>query len=174
MRTARLLGLVAVLGATLLVGCGGPSPEEWAAKVCGALAPWRTRINDLNADAQRALGAATGPAQARDGLVTLLTGAESATEQARQAIHTAGTPDVADGAEVARRFEGRLIGVRDAYGHARADIAALPTSDANAFYAKVATILNRLTTVYATSSIDTSSLDSPELRAAFDGVAQCR
>jgi hypothetical protein len=172
----RPLGVTAGLYVlALLAACsGGTPPDEWAGKVCAALSPWRGQIDTLNASAQRQVSAAGSPDQARAGLLELLAGAETATESARAAVAAAGTPDVDGGEEVARRFERALAGTRDAYARARSDLQALPTQDEDAFYDGVVAVLARLGEAYANSAVDTTELDSPRLRVAFDGAWQCR
>jgi hypothetical protein len=158
-----------------LAGCSsGPSADEWAAEVCGALAPWRTTIADLNRQAATQMAGATTSAQTRDNLIALVGGARQASERARAAIAAAGVPDVEGGDAVAHGFEASLAGTRDAYAQAEADLAALPTTDDTAFYDGVSAVLTRLTDQYGAHGVDLAGLDSPELRQAFDGVAECR
>jgi hypothetical protein len=169
-RSAAVVAAVVLLG-----GCGaGRPPQEWARQVCGALAPWRTEISALNASAQERMTTAGTPAEARTLLMELLSGGETASERARTAIVAAGTPDVADGEQVAQRFTASLQRARDAYAHAKADLQALPTADATTFYDGVVAVMSRLTTEYAASAVDPGQIDSPELRRAFDGIDECR
>jgi hypothetical protein len=172
----RPLGVTAGLYVlALLAACsGGTPPDEWAGRVCAALTPWRGQIDDLNASAQRQVSAAATPTDTRAGLLELLAGAEAATESARTAVVAAGTPDVEGGAEVARRFVDALAAGRDAYAGARTELQALPTGDADAFYDGVVAVLGRLNEAYARSAVDTTELDSPRLREAFERVPQCR
>jgi hypothetical protein len=166
---------VGVLAVTMLAACGsGATSDEWAGQVCAALTPWRTTIADLNGKAQRQLSTAQTPAEARASLLDLLAGGESASETARAAVASAGTPDADGGAEVASRFVASLTGTRDAYARARADLTALPTNDATTFYQGVAAVLTKLNTEYAGSGVDTSKLDSPALRQSFEKVDKCR
>jgi hypothetical protein len=67
-----------------------------------------------------------------------------------------------------------LTAVRDAYGRAGERIAALNIASANAFYTEVEKVVQTLDTEYRRSALDTSKLDSPELRRAFDEVPECR
>lgn len=166
---AALLALLGVLA------CGSATPaNDWARSVCAALAPWRTQITDLNGRAQQQVAAASTPAQTRDGLLELLSGAESATEEAHAAVVAAGTPDVDGGADVARSFALSLQAARDAYARAGADLQALSTADETLFYDGVVALLTRLSDEYARAGVDTSTLDSPELRRAFDEVDECQ
>ena len=159
----------------LLAACAtGTPPGEWAGRVCAALGPWRAEIDSLNASAQRQISAAATPAQTRAGLLELLLGAERATESARAAVVTAGTPEVDGGEDVARSFAASLASSRDAYGRARATLQALPTHDAGAFYDGVVVLMARLTEDYAQSAVDVTRIDSPELRDAFDRVDRCQ
>ena len=161
----RPLGVTAGLCVlALLAACsGGTPPDEWAGNVCAALTPWRGQIDNLNAAAQRRVSAAA-----------LLAGAESATESARVAVAAAGTPDVEGGEQVARRFVEALAAGRDAYAGARTDLQALPTADAEAFYDGVVAVMGRLNDAYARSAVDTTELDSPRLREAFEKAHQCQ
>ena len=175
MRPLLQVAAIGLAGLGVLAGCGGGTgPDEWAGRVCGALAPWRTRIADLNAEAQRQMTGASTPEQARSHLLALLAGGESASETARAAVAAAGTPDVDGGAEVAHRFAASLQGARDAYAHARASIEVLSTQDTTAFYDGVVGVMARLNQEYTASALDPSRLDSLELRRAFDGVEQCQ
>lgn len=166
---------IAALAVGLVAGCGsGPSPQDWAGQVCEALGPWRTRIDDLNAQAATRMASATTSTQTKDSLVTLVGGGESASETARAAVVAAGVPDVAGGDQVAQRFIAALTGTRDAYAQAKKDLLALPTADDGAFYDGVTAVMSRLNDEYRASAVDTTNLDSPELRQAFDGTASCR
>jgi hypothetical protein len=168
--TVLLATLVLVLGA-----CGGgPTPQAWAAAVCDALAPWRAEISNLTSSTQQQMTAQTTPAQAQENLVRLLGGAEQASETARKKVADAGVPDAKQGEAVARGFVTSLGAVRDAYGRAMKSIAALDTGQAAPFYAAVRSVVDTLTKEYDASGLDTSKLDSPELKQAFDEVPECR
>jgi hypothetical protein len=172
----RNWGIVAVVIVATLTGCGdGKVPAaQWASKVCAAVGPWRAQIEQLNAQAQRQVSGASSPAQVRTSLMDLLNGAAVASENARQAVVAAGVPDVDGGDTVAARFADSLSRAREAYRHAGSDLASLATADPTSFYDGVVAVMNRLQTEYAASALDTSNLDSPALRDAFDGVDQCR
>jgi hypothetical protein len=169
----RVIGAVLLLASLAACASGVPA-DEWAGRVCGALAPWRAQISDLNAQAQRQMSATSTPEQTRDNLLTLLTGAEAASETARAAVAAAGTPDVDGGEKVAHQFTASLEGTRDAYARARKDLQALPTGDAAAFYDGVVAVMSALTAEYTKSGVDTGRVESPQLRRAFDGTEQCR
>ena len=106
--------------------------------------------------------------------MTLFSGGRQASETARATIAAAGVPEVDGGEAAAQGFEATLAGTRDAYAQAEADLAALATSDNAAFYDGVTAVLTRLTDRYEGSGIDLAGLDSPELKQAFDGIAECR
>ncbi|MCA2214561.1 hypothetical protein [Jidongwangia harbinensis] len=176
MRPARptVLLTVVVLCASL-VGCSsGAGPRAWAASVCAALAPWRAEIGTLTSRTQQQMTAATTPAQAKENLTRLFRGAESASEQARAGVERAGVPDVDNGERVATSFVASLGAMRDAYGRARTGIEALATSPSAEFYTKVSAVVDKLNTEYQQSSLDTSRLDSEDLKRAFDEVPECR
>ena len=176
MRTARstFLLLVCSLIVTLGACSSGPAPRAWAASVCKVLAPWRTEIGTLTSRTQQQMTAATTPNQAKENLVRLFGGAESASERARAGVEKAGVPDVDEGEKVAEGFTASLGAMRDAYGRARTGIEALRTSPAKDFYAKVGTVVETLNTEYKASELDTSNLSSVELKEAFDEVPECR
>lgn len=172
---ARCLALLVAAVILLTAGCDSGVPAaQWAGQVCAAVKPWRARIADLNSQAQQQMSTATTPQQTRDNLSALFAGGRDASETARAAVVAAGVPDVDGGDRVAQRFADALARARDAYAHARSDLQGLATTDAGAFYDGVVAMLGRLQTEYAASGIDTSNLDSPELRQAFDGIDQCR
>lgn len=176
MRPARpliLLTLV-VLCASLVACSNGSRPRVWAAAVCNALAPWRTEIGTLTTRTQQQMTAETTPAQAKENLVRLFGGAESASERARAGVEKAGVPDVDRGEQVAQSFLASLSGMRDAYARARSGIEALPTTGQKAFYEQVSVVVNTLNAEYEQSSLDTSRLNSRELKQAFDEVPECR
>ena len=172
----RSWGIVAILLIATLAGCGESKvpPAQWAAKVCAAVGPWRAQIETLNTQAQQQVAGASSPDQVRTSLLSLLSGAAVASENARQAVVAAGIPDVDGGDTVAARFADSLTRAGEAYRHAGSDLAGLPTADPTSFYDGVVAVMNRLQTEYAASALDTSNLDSPALRDAFDGVDQCR
>jgi hypothetical protein len=176
MRSARPTSLLLLLAlAVTLGGCSSaPGPRAWAASVCTALAPWRAEIGTLTTRTQQQMTAETTPAQAKENLMRLFSGAESASEQARAGVQRAGVPDVPHGARVAQSFTASLSAVRDAYGRARTGVEALATAPAKTFYTHVAAVVDKLNSDYARSELDTSRLDSTELKEAFSEVPECR
>ena len=176
MRTARSTPLLLALSLVVtLGGCSGdPAPRAWAAAVCTVLAPWRSEIGTLATRTQQQMTAETTPAQAKENLTRLFGGAESASEKARAGVERAGVPDVDQGEQVAAGFTAALAGMRDAYGRARAGIAALSTTPQKAFYDQVGAVVDKLNQEYEKSSLDTSNLNSRELKQAFDEVPECR
>jgi hypothetical protein len=176
MRSARPKFLLVLLAlAATLSGCmSSPGPRAWAASVCTALAPWRAEIGTLTSRTQQQMTAATTPGQAKENLMRLFGGAESASERARAGVQKAGVPDVDRGAQVARSFTASLTAMRDAYGRAKTGIEALATAPTKTFYAQVGAVVDKLNTEYKQSELDTTRLDSKELKAAFDEVPECR
>jgi hypothetical protein len=176
MRAARPISLLTFLAlAVTLGGCSSaPGPRAWAASVCTALAPWRTEIGTLTTRTQQQMTAETTPAQAKENLVRLFGGAESASEKARAGVQRAGVPDVEHGKQVAATFTASLSAMRDAYGRARTGIEALATTPTKTFYTQVAAVVDKLNAEYAESELDTSNLESRELKDAFDEVPECR
>ena len=176
MRTARTTPLLLVLSFVVtLGGCsGGPAPRAWAATVCTVLAPWRTEISTLATRTQQQMTAETTPAQAKENLTRLFGGAETASEKARAGVERAGVPNVERGKQVADSFAASLSAMRDAYGRARTGIDGLKTAPSEAFYQQVTKVVEQLQTDYSASSLDTSKLNSAELKDAFDEVPECR
>ena len=176
-RRAATAGKLTVVLATLVLvvaGCGGPSPRAWTASVCEALAPWRAEINKLTSSTQQQMTAQTTPAQAKENLVRLFDGAEQASETARRKVEEAGVPETDHGEEISTGFRTSLSKVRDAYGRARDTIDGLDTGEATAFYDGVRTAVDTLNKEYDASALDTSRLNSEELKQAFDEVPECR
>jgi len=175
-----LAGLVLLVA--LVTACGEPkdssrgdrAPEAWAGEVCTALTPWRSRINDLTVQAQQQMNVARTADQAKTGLVGLLSGAESASEEARGKIVAAGVPDASNGRQVATEFADALRRTRDAYANAKGSVTALPTADAKGFYAEVQKAFGQLETEYKAASVDPTKVNSAELKKAFDAVPACR
>jgi hypothetical protein len=169
------LGLSVVLG-LVPAACGGagPAPRAWAAAVCQALGPWRTEIATLATRTQQQMTAKTTAVQAKENLVRLFGGAEQASETARAGVARAGVPDVAHGDRVAAGFTASLGAMRDAYGRARTGIQTLATDPSEAFYTRVGGVVETLNKEYEQSGLDTSRLDSAELKQAFDEVPECR
>ena len=168
------LAVTLVLGLSLAGCSGGPAPRAWAATVCEVLSPWRAEIGTLAERPQQQMTAKTTPAQAKENLVRLFGGAETASETARAGVERAGVPDTEHGKLVAQSFVTSLGAMRDAYGRARAGVDALPPDPKDTFYTKVATVVKTLDTEYTKSQLDTSRLDSPELKRAFDEAPECR
>ncbi|SCL24646.1 hypothetical protein GA0070616_2955 [Micromonospora nigra] len=159
----------------LLAGCGdGPSPRAWAASVCSALTPWRAEISKLTRSTDEQMTAQTTPAQAKENLVRMFAGAEQASETARRSIEQAGVPETEHGEEISVGFRDSLAKIRDAYGRARDTIDGLGTGQATAFYDGVRTAVDTLKAEYDASALDTSRLNSEELKRAFDEVPECR
>lgn len=164
--------------AATVAGCGsdtpaGVKPATWAKSVCTALSPWRTQLDALTAKTQQQVTRTTTPEQTKQNLLALLDGAVAASEAARKKVADAGTPAVDHGSDVAARFVASLQTARDAYAHARATVAALDPSDAQAFYAAVAQAFDKLQHEYAASALDTDKVSSAPLRKAFNEVPEC-
>ncbi|MFC3503871.1 hypothetical protein ACFOOK_23275 [Micromonospora krabiensis] len=180
MRTCRATaaGKLTVVLATLALlasGCGGgPSPQAWAASVCTALAPWRSEISRLTSSTDQQMTAQTTPAQAKENLVRLFAGAEQASETARRKVEEAGVPETEHGDEISAGFRTSLAKIRDAYGRARGTIDGLGTGEASSFYDGVRAAVDTLNKEYDASALDTSRLNSEELKRAFDEVPECR
>ncbi|MEU4419527.1 hypothetical protein AB0F81_02805 [Actinoplanes sp. NPDC024001] len=176
MRAVRPISLALVLVlATPLSACSAqPGPQAWAALVCTALSPWRSEIDSLTSRTQQQMTTKTTPGQAKENLARLFDGAATASEEARVGVERAGVPDVTNGDAIADGFLGSLAGIRDAYGHARSGIEALAISPAKTFYDEVGKVVERLTEEYEKSSLDTTKLDSVELRQAFDSLPECQ
>ncbi len=176
MRSARPLALLLLLALVASIGaCAGDhGARAWAVQVCTTLSPWRTEIASLTTRTQQQIDATTTPNQAKENLTTLFGGAQEASEQARAGVAKAGVPDVTNGKQIADGFLASLAGMRDAYGRARTGIAALATAPSKTFYDKVVKVVNRLNQEYSASSLDTSNLNSPELKDAFDEMPECR
>jgi hypothetical protein len=173
----RLLPPVIVIALLAVgsVGCGsGVAPKNWARSVCAALTPWRSDVSALTRQAQQQMSSTTTPVQAKQNLVALLAGAETASEHARRKVAEAGTPDVTDGKKIATHFVASLSAARDAYGHARGKMSTLDPSDARVFYDGVAAAFGQLNTEYAASALDTRQLGSAELQRAFAEVPECQ
>jgi hypothetical protein len=173
-RSRVLVALFVTVGATVLLSGCAVEPKEWTRSVCGALATWRKQITDLNTRAQQQMAGAKTPVQTQKNLVTLLTGAEAASETARKAVDDAGEPDVDHGEDIAKQFITSLSAVRDAYAHASRDIQALPTTDSQDFYDGVVKVITRLNQEYAASALDTKKVNSVELRKALDENPECQ
>lgn len=153
---------------------GDHGPRAWAAAVCTTLSPWRTEIGSLTSRTQQQMSAATTPGQAKENLMRLFAGAQDASERARAGVARAGVPDVDGGKQIAAGFTGSLAAMRDAYGRAKSGIEALRTAPAKTFYEQVGQVVDKLNAEYTASSLDTSKLNSPELKDAFDSVPECR
>jgi len=165
---------VVLVGAVGACTPAGPGAGPWAAKVCGALATWRTSITDLNQRAAVEMTGSTTPDQTRANLLDLVAGAREATETARVAVAAAGVPPVAGGEQVAHGFTESLARTRDAYAGAEAELRAMSTQDESAFYDGVVEVLGQLTAEYDEAGQALATLNSPELREAFDNTAECR
>ncbi len=170
-----LSAIVAVL-ALLLAGCSsaGPTAQEWAAQVCGALVPWRATITDLNRRAAEQMAKATTTEQTRANLMALVADARDATETARAAVAGLHVPDVPGGSAVAAGFAASLTEIRDAYSAAEAELRSLPGGDETTFYDGVIEVLDRLNQRYQQGAPDLTELESTPLREAFDQVPECR
>lgn len=174
-RGARVVALAVVL--TLAVAaCGGSGvpPQEWASRVCQALGPWTEEIGSLTDDTQAQMGQAQTPKQAKEAIVSLLSGAEQASEDARKGVEIAGIPDVEDGEKIAKQFTDALTGAGNSYRKARKAVEKLSVKDAGDFYDGVVTVMDRLNTDYSQTGVDTDKLSSEELQEAFDESPDCQ
>lgn len=172
----RALSAIVAVFALLLAGCStaGPSAQEWAAQVCGALVPWRAAITELNRRAAEQMAQATTTEQTRANLTSLVVDARDATEAARASVAGLSAPDVPGGSEVAAGFSASLAEIRDAYAAAEAELRSLPGGDETTFYDGVVEVLDRLNQRYQQGAPDLTELASTQLREAFDQVPECR
>jgi hypothetical protein len=183
-RVRVLVVALTALAVLLASGCGDDEPDgkdrgdvaaaTWAGEVCAALTPWRGEIDALMTRAQQRMDQAANADQAKTGLLELLGGAESASEQARAKIAAAGLPDATNGKRAAAEFTDSLRRTRDAYGKAKEAVKNLPTADQTAFYDAVSVAFGQLDKDYAAGSLDLDKVNSPELKKAFDEVPACK
>ena len=176
MRSARPLALLLLLALVASIGAcaGSHGARAWAAQVCTTLSPWRSEIASLATRTQQQIEVTTTPGQAKENLMTLFGGAQDASERARAGVAKAGVPDVTGGKQIADSFVTSLAAMRDAYGRARTGIEALATAPSKTFYDQVVKVVDKLNKDYAASSLDTSKLNSQELKDAFDEIPECR
>lgn len=176
MRAVRPISLVLVLVlAAPLAACSGqPGAHAWAALVCTTLSPWRSEIDSLTSRTRQTMTTKTTPPEAKENLARLFDGAAAASEKARAGVERAGVPDVPNGQAIADGFLASLAGIRDAYGQARTGIEALATTPPQTFYDQVGKVVAQLTTDYEASSLDTTKLESVEIRQAFDALPECQ
>jgi hypothetical protein len=179
----RVRVLLVALLALLAAACGNQGDQggsdrgdvaaaTWAERVCGALGPWRGEIDALMTRAQQRMDGAANAEQAKTGLLELLGGAETASEQARAKVAAAGEPDATNGKQTATEFTDTLRRTRDAYGKAKATVQGLPTVDQKAFYDAVGAAFGQLDKDYGEVNLD--RVNSPELQKAFNEVAACK
>lgn len=176
----RLLAVaVLLLAASTAAACGDDdggrgdvAAATWAGAVCSALTPWRTEIDSLMTKAQQRMDAASNAAQAKVGLVELLSGAENASEQARSKVAAAGQPDAENGKQAATEFADTLRRTRDAYGKAKQTVTGLQTGDQPKFYDGVTAAFGQLDKEYG--ALDLNKVKSAELKKAFAEVEACR
>jgi hypothetical protein len=167
---ATLLSLVLAAGCA---GSAGVEPASWAASVCTALKPWRADIDQLTGKVQTSMKPSTSPAQAQQQLVTMLAGAQDASETARGRVAAAGIPAVPDGATIAGRFVGSLRQAHDAYRHARTTVTGLNHAD-SAFYDRVRAAFDTLGKEFGAGQLDTGNVGSAPLQRSFDEAPECR
>lgn len=177
-----MIGLAAAVVAVVLVTLAVTvnraeppvAPAVWARSVCTALVPWKATVAELTATAQTEITKTGTPLQTRQTIVTLLAGAESASEQARARVVEAGVPDVDEGESAALQFVSALARARDAYGHAKIRIERLSTGEAKAFYDGVAGAFVTLNEEHRASSLDITTVGPLELRQSFSEVPECQ
>jgi hypothetical protein len=180
MARVRVLLAVAVLtlataacGGDDRAGRGSVAAATWAGAVCSALTPWRTQIDSLMTRAQQRMDSAGNAEQAKAGLLELLAGAETASEQARSQVAAAGEPDAENGKRAAKEFTDTLRRTRDAYGKAKQAVTDLSTRDQPAFYDGVTAAFGQLDKDYNDGALDLDKVKSKELKKAFDEVEAC-
>jgi hypothetical protein len=164
------------VAAGLLAGCGTSAvePRTWAKSVCSALDPWRTRVADLTGQAQQEITKSATPSQTRQSLVTLLGGAEQASDEARQRVVDAGVPDVDGGEKAAGKFVTALTRARDAYGRTKTIISELDVSRDKTFYDAVDAAFRKLNQEYSASALRIDTVGPAPLHKAFDEVPECQ
>lgn len=169
----RVLLLLAV-PLLFLAACGAEAmtARDWAVSVCGTLGPWRQRIAELTGGAQAAIKPDSTPQTAKEELVKLIQGAAGASSTAHDALAKLPAPDVEGGADVRDTFVAALATARDAYGQAAGELSGLDASAAD-FYDRVSAVMTRLNSAYSAGP-DPATLDSKELKEAFDAVPECR
>ncbi|HTX31635.1 MAG TPA: hypothetical protein VMD09_09620 [Solirubrobacteraceae bacterium] len=106
--SSRRLVLVGLLGVILLAGCGGGSssvkPSVYVKSMCTALGNWKNTIQSAGVALQSSGAANASRPVAKADYQRFVGSLVTATQRAASSLHSAGTPAVSDGKQLADRL----------------------------------------------------------------------
>lgn len=160
--------------ACLVAGCGSSGSSKvqvssYVSAVCAAIAPLEHDVETRSS----ALNNTTAPnaAQAKQTLRGFLTAVETDSNHALTKISAAGTPDIANGKQVAQTITKTFTQLRDAMRGASAKATSLPTDSAASFKTAAQGLGSNVRSSLA--HIDASGLTNPDIEKAAAKLPTC-
>ena len=185
MREAKAVAALAVvlLAALAAGGCGGSgsknsseksSPEAYVNRVCSSVGQWLRSVENGSAQIGRELTPGSTPAHAKQALETLMRNSVADSESVVAGLRAAGTPDVANGEQIAAALVGSFEQATTALRGVETQVKALPTNDPNAFLVAAKRLGNSVQSSLSSIGSGLSSLRSSELQKAAAKSEECK
>ncbi len=183
-RGAAGLLATAALGATLLAGCGGSSSKKeggtvsasaYVSQVCSSLASWYNGIQERGSKIESQLGPHTTSQQGKTVLESFVSTSVADTEGVINALRSAGTPAVSNGAKVAAGLIGAFEHARGTFEGLQSRVAHMSSlSDHAVLEEEAKRIRNSVQTAPLTLATGVASVTSPELDKAASESQTCK
>jgi hypothetical protein len=169
-RRSAAIGVIFVLLAGGVAACGSSSPahqvsaETYASALCTAVGPFEREIyshvsavNDLTAGS---------PARGKAALTSFLNGIAAASQHARQALRSAGVPNVTQGRLIAGALVTMFTRLDSRLSTAQNGAALLPTAPAKAFREAAKSLMDQVRNSIGDASSGLAGLKSTALEHA--------
>jgi hypothetical protein len=174
---------VVLLVAAAAGGCGGSSskgssgkttPEAYVNQICSAVGQWLRSVENGSAQIAKQLTPGSTPEHAKQALETLMRNSVADSESVVAGLHAAGTPNVANGEQIAAALVGSFERATSALRGVEAQVKALPTNDPNAFLVAAKRVGGSVQSSLSSIGSGLSSLRSSELQKAATKSAACK
>jgi hypothetical protein len=181
-RPAAWLAVV-LLAAVTAGGCGGSSskpsngkstPEAYVNQVCSAVSEWLRSVEAGSAQIGKQLTPGSTPAHAKQALEALMDSSVADSERVVAGLQAAGTPNVANGEQIAAGLVGSFKQATSALQRVQAEVRSLPTGDPQAFLVAAKQVGSSVQGSMSSIGSGLSSLRSSELQKAAANSTACK
>ncbi len=166
----------------LLAGCGGSSKkssgqttaESYVNEVCASVGNWLHSVETSSAEIGKQLKPGSTPTHAKQALEGLMNSSVADSERVVSDLHNAGTPNVANGDQIASSLVGSFEQATNALKHVQGQVNALPTNDPRAFLLAARQVGSSVQSSLSSIGSGLSTLHSPELQKAASESPACK
>jgi hypothetical protein len=175
--------VVVLLVAVSAAGCGGSSgnksngkvtPEAYVNQVCASVGQWLRAVEGSSTQISRELTPGSTPAHAKQALESLMSSSVADSERVVSGLQAAGTPEVANGEQIAAGLVGSFDQATKALRNVETQVKALPTNDSRSFLTAAKQVDGSIQSSLSSIGTGLSSLRSPELQKAAAKSQACK